>query len=58
MRLRETPQTIVKALGMLRDQGCAEETGIRGRWRLHFAAPGSRCGTVHREKVAKATRTT
>jgi hypothetical protein len=36
MRLRETNQTIVKALGVLRDQGGAEEIGTHGRWRLHF----------------------
>lgn len=40
MRLRETTHTIVEALGMLRDQGRAEETGARGRWRLRFSVPG------------------
>jgi hypothetical protein len=39
MRLRETTLTIVKALGVLRDQGRAEETGAHGRWRLHFTEP-------------------
>ena len=36
MRLRETTQTIERALGVLRDQGSAEETGTHGRWRLYF----------------------
>jgi hypothetical protein len=40
MRLRETTHTIVKALGVLRDQGRAEETGAHGRWRLRFSVPG------------------
>ena len=31
MRFRETTQTIVKALEMLRDQGRAEEIGPQGR---------------------------
>jgi hypothetical protein len=39
MRLRETTHTIVKALGVLRDQGRAEETGAHGRWRLRFTEP-------------------
>jgi hypothetical protein len=37
MRLRETSNTIVKALGMLRDQGRAEEIGSQGCWRVHFS---------------------
>ena len=40
MRLRETTQTIVKALGVLRDQGRAEKTDTHGRWRLHFTVRG------------------
>jgi hypothetical protein len=40
MRLRETNQTIVKALGVLRDQGGATETSAHGRWRLQFTVPG------------------
>jgi hypothetical protein len=40
MRLRETTHTIIKAFGVLRDQGRAEETGARGRWRLRFSVPG------------------
>jgi len=35
IRLRETSNTIVKALGMLRDPGRAEEIGS-GSWRVHF----------------------
>lgn len=42
MRLRETTRTIVEALEVLKDQGRAEETSMRGRWRLHL--------TVHREQ--------
>jgi hypothetical protein len=49
MRLRETTSTIVKALGVLRDQGRAEETSTRGRWRLHSTGPASRRRTEHRE---------
>jgi hypothetical protein len=41
MRLRETTQVIAKALVVLKEQGRAEETGARGRWRLHL--------TVHAE---------
>lgn len=40
MRLRESTHSIVKALGLLRDQGRAEETGTHGRWRLLFTVPG------------------
>jgi hypothetical protein len=40
MRLRETTQTIVKALEVLRDQGRAQETAAHGRWRLLFTVPG------------------
>jgi hypothetical protein len=36
MRLRETTHVIVQALGVLKDQGRAEETSVRGRWRLHL----------------------
>ena len=36
MRLRETTQVIAKALAVLKEQGRAEETGARGRWRLHL----------------------
>jgi hypothetical protein len=39
MRLRETTPTIVKVLRVLRDQGRAEETGTRGRWRLRSTVP-------------------
>jgi hypothetical protein len=39
MRLRETTPTIVKALGVLRDQGRAEETGAPGRWSLPYRVP-------------------
>jgi hypothetical protein len=42
MRLRETTQVIAKALAMLKEQGRAEETGARRRWRLHL--------TVHAEQ--------
>jgi hypothetical protein len=42
MRLRETTHTIVKALAVLKEQGRAEETHVRGRWRLHL--------TVHAEQ--------
>jgi hypothetical protein len=42
MRLRETTHTIVEALEVLKDQGRAEETSMRGRWRLHL--------TMHREQ--------
>jgi len=41
MRLRETTQVIAKALAVLKEQGRAEETGARRRWRLHL--------TVHAE---------
>ena len=40
MRLRETTQTVVKALEVLKDQGRAQETGAHGRWRLLFTVPG------------------
>lgn len=40
MRLRETTQSIVKALEVLRDQGRAQETGTHGRWRLLFTGSG------------------
>ena len=36
MRLRGTTHTIVKALAVLQEQGRAEETHVRGRWRLHL----------------------
>lgn len=36
MRLRETTYVIVQALGVLKEQGRAEETSVRGRWRLHL----------------------
>jgi len=36
MRLRETTQVIAKALAVLKEQGRAEETGARRRWRLHL----------------------
>lgn len=36
MRLRETTHTIAKALAVLKEQGRAEETHVRGRWRLHL----------------------
>jgi len=39
MRLRETTHTIVKALGMLRDQGRAEEIGPQGCWRVRSIVP-------------------
>ncbi len=39
MRLRETSNTIVKALAMLRDQGRAEEIGSQGCWRVRFRVP-------------------
>jgi hypothetical protein len=42
MRLRESRRTIVKALAVLKEQGRAEETHVRGRWRLHL--------TVHAEQ--------
>jgi len=50
MRLRETTQTILKALDVLRNQGRAEETGPHGRWRLLPIVPGERRWTEHREK--------
>lgn len=37
MRLRESTRTIVKALAVLKEQGRAEETHLRGRWRLHLS---------------------
>jgi hypothetical protein len=37
MRLRESTRTIVKALAVLKEQGRAEETHVRGRWRLHLS---------------------
>jgi hypothetical protein len=40
MRLRELPTQSVKALGVLRDQGRAEEIGAHRRWRLRFTEPG------------------
>jgi hypothetical protein len=39
MRLRETPNMIAKAIGVLREQGRAEETGVHGRWRLRLVVP-------------------
>ena len=36
MRLRETTDVIVQALGVLKEQGRAEETSVRGRWRFHL----------------------
>ena len=36
MRLRETTRVIVQAMGVLKEQGRAEETSVRGRWRLHL----------------------
>jgi hypothetical protein len=36
MRLRETTQVIIQALGVLEKQGRAEQTSVRGRWRLHL----------------------
>ena len=36
MRLRETTHVIVQALGVLKEQGRAEETSVRGRWSLHL----------------------
>jgi len=42
MRLRESTHTVVKALAVLKEQGRAEETHVRGRWRLHL--------TVHAEQ--------
>jgi len=36
MRLRESTHPIVKALAVLKEQGHAEETHVRGRWRLHL----------------------
>ena len=36
MRLRETTHVIIQALGMLKEQGRAEETRVRGRWRLRL----------------------
>lgn len=58
MRLRETTQTILEALGVLRDQGRAEETGARGRWKLHFSVPGERApdGAVRRLPDAEELR--
>jgi len=40
MRLRETTQTIVKVLEVLRGQGRAQETGAPGRWKLLSPVPG------------------
>jgi len=34
MRFEKPPYTIVKALGMLRDQGRAEQIGPQGCWRV------------------------
>jgi hypothetical protein len=45
MRLRETTHVIVQALGVLKEQGRAEETSVRGRWRLHL--------NVHEESRAR-----
>jgi hypothetical protein len=42
MRLRETTRAIAGALDLLKHQGRAEETSMRGRWRLHLK--------VHRER--------
>ena len=53
MRLRETTQTIVKALGVLRDQGRAEETGTHGRWKLHFTVPGEQARDRASGEVAR-----
>lgn len=36
MRLRETTHVIIQALRMLKEQGRAEETRVRGRWRLRL----------------------
>lgn len=36
MRLRETTHVVVQALRVLKEQGRAEETHVRGRWRLHL----------------------
>jgi hypothetical protein len=41
MPLRETTQVIIQAMGVLEQQGRAEETSVRGRWRLL---------TAHREQ--------
>ena len=41
MRLRETTRAIAGALELLKHRGHAEETSMRGRWRLHLK--------VHRE---------
>jgi hypothetical protein len=38
MRLRETTSAIAGALELLKEQGRAEETSVRGRWRLHLTA--------------------
>jgi hypothetical protein len=53
MRLRETTQTIVEALGVLRDQGGAEETGAHGRWRLQFTEPSEQAREITSGEVAR-----
>ena len=42
LRLRESPRAIVGALQLIKHQGRAEETSMRGRWRLLL--------TVHQEQ--------
>ena len=54
MRLRESTHTVVKARAVLKEQGHAEETHVRGRSRLHV--------TVHPEQefgnpMCEASRT-
>ena len=53
MRLRETTQTIVEALGVLKDQGGAEETGAHGRWRLQFTVPAEQAREITSGEVAR-----
>jgi hypothetical protein len=53
MRLRETTQTIVKALRVLREEGSAEETVTHGRWRLHFKVPGEQARDRTSGEVAR-----
>jgi hypothetical protein len=36
-RLRESTHTMVKALAVMKQQGRAAETHVRGRWRLHLS---------------------
>jgi hypothetical protein len=50
MRLRETTSAIAGALELLKDQGRAEETSVRGRWRLHVTA---HCDRPIREAESK-----